>query len=344
MRRWLITTILLCCVLSGWSRHHYVAVHNNFAGLAASPGVAIDGKLLAVDNSKSPTPRTLWHPTPLPHGSTYQFMARITGKQCGIITQATDARHYVLATVSTADTHPNDEIISRSITTVTISRVSGDSTTVLHSAQLKGSQGTVLGLRQQGSELTVLLGEDNLQPIATITLPGSDDNNGPHYAGCWVGAKSTATIERMVLTCPDEQEQLVNTGWNRTALDIRIANSRDPLEGYWTYLDRDLDDKTLRLGGRYTLALVRTASDGGYDIIYVDGAQVNAPRWQCGMLKGHLSPTIFTGNYTATWTDATFRSITDDVQAQTDGDMILTIRFPVYNNSQLRLSKVLSPD
>ena len=122
------------------------------------------------------------------------------------------------------------------------------------------------------------------------------------------------------------------------ALDAHFAASTDPLEGYWQYLDRDMDDNILRLGGRYVVALVQAGD--GYDIIYVNGAQVKRQQWTTGLWKGHLKKTAFIDNYTATWVDATFLPITDDVYATFDNAVILTLRFPVFR-SQLRLAKVV---
>ena len=102
-----------------------------------------------------------------------------------------------------------------------------------------------------------------------------------------------------------------------------------------------MQDEWLRLGGRYTLAIVR--ADKGYDIIYMGGAQVKKTMWQAGMLKGHLTRTVFSGNYDATWIDATMEPIDEDVQASIENGIILTLSFPVYK-SQVRFSKVLEMD
>ena len=102
-----------------------------------------------------------------------------------------------------------------------------------------------------------------------------------------------------------------------------------------------MEDKWLRLGGRYTLALVR--NDDGYDIIYIDGAQVKKSLWHEGMLKGRLTKTMFSGNYEASWIDATLEPIDRDVQATLENGIILTVNFPVYK-SQVRFSKIVNLD
>ena len=133
----------------------------------------------------------------------------------------------------------------------------------------------------------------------------------------------------------------LQTEWTREALDEYFAQSADPVEGYWQYLDRDMDDEWLRLGGRYTLATVQSVN--GYEIIYIDGAKVKKSLWNLGMLKGHIFKTIFTGNYDLFWIDATMEPIDDEAYATIENGVILTLNFPTYK-SQVRLSKILKID
>ena len=99
-----------------------------------------------------------------------------------------------------------------------------------------------------------------------------------------------------------------------------------------------MEEKWLRLGGRYTLAVVR--ADDGYDLIYIDGAQVKKSLWQPGMLKGHLARTAFNGSYDLTWIDATLEPMGEEAHASIENGIILTLSFPVYS-SQVRLARVL---
>ena len=128
------------------------------------------------------------------------------------------------------------------------------------------------------------------------------------------------------------------TAWTKDKLNAPFAKSKNPLEGYWEYLDRDMDDGIARLGGKYKIALV--ATDDGFDIIYVSGAQVGKSEWHEGMLKGRLTKTIFNDNYKAFWIDSTFRPIDDDVNGFFESGVILDMSFPTYK-SKIRFSKVL---
>ena len=76
----------------------------------------------------------------------------------------------------------------------------------------------------------------------------------------------------------------------------------------------------------------------GYDLIYIDGAQVKKSLWQPGMIKGHITPTIFSGNYDLSWIDATMEPIGDDAYATIENGVLLTLVFPEYK-SQVRFAK-----
>ena len=159
--------------------------------------------------------------------------------------------------------------------------------------------------------------------------------------GYLVGPGARVAIERAVLTIGNEKQAEATATWTLEELDRYLENSSDPVEGYWKYLDRDMEDKWLRLGGRYTLAVVQAGD--GYDLIYVSGAQVMKQQWQPGMAKGHISKTAFTGNYDLVWTDATMEALGEDAYATVENGVILTLNFPVYK-SQVRFAKVMNLD
>ena len=189
---------------------------------------------------------------------------------------------------------------------------------------------------ERGVEVSV--GKDELQTVfeAAVTRPA-----GIVWAGYLVGAGSRVSIERAVLTIASEQQVTATSLWTLDSLDEYLASSTDPVEGYWKYLDRDMEDKWLRLGGRYTLAVVR--ADDGYDLIYLGGAQVKKSQWQPCMKKGHITKTQFSGNYDLRWIDATLEPIDEDCYATIENGVILTLNFPIYK-SQVRFAKALSLD
>ena len=133
------------------------------------------------------------------------------------------------------------------------------------------------------------------------------------------------------------------------ALRTRLETSDDPIEGYWAVFDRNLEENLLRMGGDYRLAIVNAddsalppapSETATYNIVYLDGARVNAPSWLPGMIKGSLHSSPFPGIFSVTWLDANGLPLDHEIKAQTDAEGLLTIQFP-YQNSTLRLRKIL---
>lgn len=121
------------------------------------------------------------------------------------------------------------------------------------------------------------------------------------------------------------------------SLLAHVLTSSDSIEGVWEYLDRTNDPQYARPGGRYTLATVAN-DDGGYDIVYINGAAVYSDSWKPGMLKGRLRPTIFIDHFDLEWIDSEFKPMTEDVHASVTDGSILTLSFPLYK-SELRFSR-----
>lgn len=122
-------------------------------------------------------------------------------------------------------------------------------------------------------------------------------------------------------------------------LATHIKASADPMEGFWEYLDRNVDPEKASVGGRYILATV--LRDDAYDIVYVKGAEVASAAWCPMQLKGILRPTIFRDNYDMEWITADMHRIADDCDALlSDDKAILTLRFPVAG-AQLRLRRIM---
>lgn len=148
------------------------------------------------------------------------------------------------------------------------------------------------------------------------------------------GIRSNARWESSLIvteTEPDPAKDLI-TDWTEEALDAYLGASSDPAEGKWRHFDRTNDPALGRPGGNYLLATV-SDGHGGYDILYLGGAKVWASRWKPLMLKGHLSPTRFPGEYDLTWHDATMRPATtarDECSATLTPSTLLEVRFPLH--------------
>ena len=267
----------------------------------------------------------------------------ITSPRWGLIFNCDESGNYCAVVLSCDNSTPYNDITDhRTMRVALVQRQDGQltevaATTIDRGVSLEDELNTLcVDVDEPG--VRVSIGRDELQQVleAAVARPV-----GAVQVGYLVGPGARVAIERAVLTIDKEGQVATSTLWTLEALDEYLAVSSDPMEGYWKYLDRDMEEKWLRLGGRYTLAVVR--ADDGYDLIYLKGAQVKKSLWQPGMLKGHIVKTIFSGNYDLTWIDATMEPIGEDAYATIENGVILTLNFPEYK-SQVRLAKVLNPD
>lgn len=376
MKRALFLLIIELIVASGLeveARSYYNTVENQFGGLFPHPGMRMAGRYKAIEedrlieeNATMATAITLDTMTVASPSYRYQLrLANLNNKQgktrsiknpmtgekttisntqWGLVFNNDTEGYYCAVVLECDNSTPFDDITDQRSMTVKIIERNNSETRVLAECSigkgisLEDELNTIcVDVDERG--VKVAIGKNELQEVleAHVTRPA-----GTVAVGYLVGPGARVAIERAVLTIDNEEQVMAaTTYWTREALDEYFAVSSDPIEGYWQYLDRDMQDEWLRLGGRYTLAIVR--ADKGYDIIYMGGAQVKKTMWQAGMLKGHLTKTVFSGNYDATWIDATMEPIDEDVQASIENGIILTLSFPVYK-SQVRFSKVLEMD
>lgn len=119
--------------------------------------------------------------------------------------------------------------------------------------------------------------------------------------------------------------------------DLSHFDVTDDLEGEWGIFDMNIDEKMLKTGGEYRLAIKKSKDKEGYDIIYLSGAVTNAAKWNPGMIKGYISPMPFDSVYDIEWIGASGKTL-KGIKAQKEGD-ILTLQFPDHA-STLRLRKI----
>lgn len=351
------------------ARSHYNSASNNFGGLFPHPGMrmqgrhkAIEDQLLIEENATMATALTI--DTAMVHSTAYRYQMRLanlnnkqgkamsiknpmTGSrtkvdspQWGLVFNRDEMGNYCAVVLSCENSAPYDDITDERTMQITVIQYSDGATRELAHTSLSRGVSLEDGMNTlcvdvDERSVKVSIGKNELQQVFELDVQRPA---GDVQVGYLVGAGSMVAVERAVLTIDNEQQVASTTSWTREALDQYFATSTDPNEGYWRYLDRDMQDDWLRLGGRYTVALV-SAGDG-YDIIYIDGAQVKKSLWQAGMKKGHLSKTVFTGNYDLMWIDATMEPIDKDAHANIENGVILSLEFPVYK-SQLRLAKVM---
>lgn len=184
--------------------------------------------------------------------------------------------------------------------------------------------------------LSISAGYDTLSDAITLSgnLPAT---KGPISL---TSAGSTEIKELRITQLPDYQGIVATNLTQNDVLD-RLASTTDPMERLWVYFDRENDPDRVRLGGKYTLATL--ANDhGGYDIIYMDGAEVQGDKWQAGMLKGQLTPTVFAGRYNLMWIDAVMQPMDNKWEGQAEVNLptgVLTLNFPLIG-AQLRFNTI----
>ena len=273
----------------------------------------------------------------------------VSSTKCGIVFNLTADSYWLVTTCCDNSNFYNENFDSRTMTIELVKVESGKKNIVKSVTLDKGVDLDMgynyVGVNVENNVIKVLAGKDKLNEIINFQIPKTeiegDYGKASRKVGYFVGAGAFISIERTVLSFNNvvkSEPPSLETQWTREALDRHFAESKNPFEGYWTYLDRDMEDKWLKLGGRYTIALVETQQ--GYDVIYVDGAQVKKSQWHLGMKKGEMIKTIFTDNFTGKWNDATQEAISEDVFVTFESGVILTFKFPVYK-SQIRFSKVL---
>lgn len=116
-----------------------------------------------------------------------------------------------------------------------------------------------------------------------------------------------------------------------------LKESEDPLEGYWTFFDRELEESLLKPGGFYNLVCIK--EDDNYHLLYLDGSVINNSQWKIGDLKAILKPTFFSGIFEVEWFDAMKQPMNYDIKAQLGDGNTLNFQFP-YQSSKFRMRKM----
>lgn len=120
--------------------------------------------------------------------------------------------------------------------------------------------------------------------------------------------------------------------------DFSSESCEECPSGVWVFLDRDMNPKWARLGGRYVLGIMNREDGTVYDIVYLEGAETNGHKWRSGMLKGKLVATPFKGHFNLEWIDSTFNRMDDSDECSAtlnEEGTILTLSFPL-DHSTLR--------
>lgn len=160
-----------------------------------------------------------------------------------------------------------------------------------------------------------------LERIATILPPG---------ASCKVNTKT--------LRYKPSDFSILKSKWvgHTDSLLSHLQRSTSPIEGIYNYIDRDMDENLLAIGGNYRVAIV-ASSPTIYHIIYLGGAEKYASLWKEGMIKGFLTPTSQESVFDLRWYDAEGLPLFKDLKA-TIASGYLILNFP-YQRSSMRFIK-----
>lgn len=371
MNKLLLFLIMACSASAACCFSFYNSCYNNFESLKPSGKAFVRENFLEIDNNTA-RDITLLDSLSINNYHDFKYFMRfanlhnkegkgykvtdsrgkrltMTDTKCGIVFFYTPNNYWTIkVSCSNSDLY-NESIDVRSMSIALYHVINGkerlkENVTLDKGVDLNDGL-NYLGVKVEGTTIKVLAGKETLNEVITHN-PNKKDLEmmkgvDTFKVGIFAGPGAFLSLERTVLTqsnTPENPAVTLQTQWTKEALDRHFAHSKNPFEGYWTYLDRDMEDKWLKLGGRYTIALVE--NDKGYDVIYVDGAQVKKSLWFIGMKKAEMVKTIFTDNFTGKWYDATFEPIDEDVYITFESGVILNFKFPVYK-SQVRFSKVL---
>lgn len=256
----------------------------------------------------------------------------------GVVWNYIDNNNYEGLAICTENSNHYDDITNRQSLRIDIFKVTNGKETALQSFRLneEGVNDTgyhTVKISYDGDSLTISAGHRQLENAGKIGYRVHNDNM---HIGYFAGRKSKLTVKRIEYATKPIKMRQYSTAYTKEKLDSLFAASNDPNEGYWKYLDRKMDDKKMRLGGKYTLAIVK--SPDGYQILYADGASTMPDIWKPYMTKGIMKATPFIGTFDLQWIDSEKEIIPDEGYA-TFEEGILTINLPI-NGTSVRFYKL----
>lgn len=256
---------------------------------------------------------------------------KVNNPKCGLVWNYIDDNNFCAVFLQGNNTMSFDDILDKRSLRVDVVKYTEGIEDILYSKHFYNCVDlydgfNVIMLDYDLKQTNIYIGNKELTKLCSLSVVNPINDMKTGY---YVGSGADVMVERFVIKLNDNKCANILTPWNKQRLDEHAGLSDDKdIEGFWCYFDRDLNDKSVKLGGKYTIAIVKNDC-GGYDIIYYDGAKINGSQWKCGMLKGRLTPTTYIGNYNLVWYDSMMNMISDDCYAQFDDMNIVTMVFPV---------------
>ncbi len=157
---------------------------------------------------------------------------------------------------------------------------------------------------------------------------------------CGIIAHRNIEILRQRISATAAESEIVSN-YDKTQIDTRFASAEaQPIEGYWYFYDRSMPAMKAKLGGYYTIAIVRSKDNSdAYDILYVAGAQTCADQWQPMRIKGRIIRSGFADEYDLLWYDTDGMAAGKENSATLENSSsTLVLNFPALE-TQLRFRR-----
>lgn len=270
--------------------------------------------------------------------SNNKFLNKIKQHHYGIVWNYNDADNYEGMDIRSDNSNYYDDITNIRSLKIDFFKITDKKRAVYKSLKINQDGAddecyNTFTLNFNGKSTTIKAGHRVLKEIAEIENVKFNDST---RIGYFAGKNNTITVKRLQFTSTPIKESLYTTNYTKIKLDSIFCKSNDYLEGYWKYLDRKMDDKKMRLGGKYTIAIVRNKEM--YQILYISGAAKMPDIWKPYTIKGTLKTTPFIDNYDLQWFDAQKEEIPDEGYA-TLSEGILSINLPI-NGTIVRFYKL----
>lgn len=268
--------------------------------------------------------------------SSMQVRARSVGDRTpwGIIWDMTDSLSYTRARLTLPQSRHFDDDFG-SYYGLVVERVDSGRSTVLHEVAPGGLHGVERGyntlklISDNTGEARLYAGNKELVDMGAYRLKGGT-------FALWTGGSKHIDVQRLCLELDTIAPPRFSTEYFALLASSQahtIPADSVTVTGRWEFLDREIKSSGTHLGGKYTLAVVSTAG-GGYEIVYLQGADVNTGLWRYGCVKGYLKPTSFAGDFDLIWYDSLGREIIGEQSATLSSDgSLLIFNFPLAKAS-----------
>jgi len=253
----------------------------------------------------------------------------------GIIWDMADSTSFTRARLTTPAASRFDDDFGSHFGLI-VEQVDSGRATVLYEAEPGSQKGVGRGFNTLklisddpvGRTARLYAGQKELRQVAVVPLDGGK-------FAIWVGKRDDIILQRQML----ELDTVALPAMTKLDIDTALSEESDSVQGEWEFLDRDVRDNRVSLGGRYRIVTIADNS-GGYEIIYLGGAEINPRIWQPGRVKGYLRPTNFQGDFDLVWFDSLGRRMQGEQSATLTGSgELLQLNFPLIG-AQMRFRKV----